>query len=352
MKKNINFALIGCGRIAKKHAELLGKSQILNATLAAVADIKMSRAEILGKAYNVPYFSDMHDLMQSVNVDVIVILTENGNHSKHLIELAKYKKHFIVEKPLALKVDDADKMIASCESNGCKLFVVKQNRFNLPIRKLFEVLESGRFGKLILGTVRVRWCRPQDYYDQDAWRGTWALDGGILANQAIHHIDMLLAIFGGVHSVYANSSRSLVDIEIEDTAIVNLKFESGALGIIEATMAMRPYDVEGSISVLGEGGFVEIGGIALNKISKWHFNQSTSEDGIMQEKYSSNPANIYGFGHKSFYENIVNSILYGEEKLVTTEDARKAVCLINAIYHSIETGKEVFLQDLPKFSKY
>src|SRR5690606_31720439 len=128
-----------------------------------------------------------------------------------------YGKHIIVEKPMALTLDGADAMIRACDLHGVRLFVVKQNRFNLPVRKLREALEKNRFGKLVLGTVRVRWCRTQAYYDQASWRGTWALDGGVLANQASHHIDLLEWMMGEVESVYAKSTRALVDIEAEDT---------------------------------------------------------------------------------------------------------------------------------------
>lgn len=152
-------------------------------------------------------------------------------------------------------------MIAACDKHGCRLFVVKQNRFNIPVLKLREALEKGRFGKLVMGTVRVRWCRPQSYYDMDSWRGTWALDGGVLTNQASHHVDLLEWMMGDVDSVYAASSTALANIEVEDTAIAVLKFRSGALGCIEATTATRPRDLEGSISILGEKGSVEIGGL-------------------------------------------------------------------------------------------
>ena len=148
-----------------------------------------------------PYFTDMHQMMQSQNLDVVVVLTESGNHAKNVVDLAQYGKHIVVEKPMALTLDDADAMIQACDKTGAKLFVVKQNRFNVPVVKLREALEQGRFGKLVLGTVRVRWCRPQDYYDQAPWRGTWAMDGGVLTNQASHHVDMLEWMMGDVESV-------------------------------------------------------------------------------------------------------------------------------------------------------
>ena len=162
-------------------------------------------------------------------------------------------------------------MIRACDEAGVKLFVVKQNRFNVPVVKAREALEAGRFGRLILGTVRVRWCRDQAYYDQDAWRGTWAYDGGVLTNQASHHIDMLEWFFGDVVSVHARAITALAKIETEDTAVATLKFRNGALGIIEATTAARPTDLEGSLSILGEKGTVEIAGFAVNQIRHWRF---------------------------------------------------------------------------------
>src|SRR6184192_755484 len=166
--------------------------------------------------------------------------------AEHVIALTKYGCNIIVEKPMALTLDDADAMIRACDGVGVRLFVVKQNRFNVPVVKLREALEQGRFGRLVLGTVRVRWCRTQAYYDQDPWRGTWALDGGVLSNQASHHVDLLKWMMGEVDSVFAKSTTALVKIEAEDTAVVVLRFRSGALGVIEATTAARPTDLEGS----------------------------------------------------------------------------------------------------------
>jgi len=251
---SLRFALVGCGRIAKRHSELFGNNQIANARLAAVCDVVASKAEAIGKQFGVPYYTDMHDMLRREAIDVVVVLTESGLHAEHVVALAKHGKHIVVEKPMALTLPDADRMIAACDAARIRLFVVKQNRFNVPVVKLREALAAGRFGKLVMGTVRVRWCRTQQYYDQDSWRGTWALDGGVLTNQASHHIDMLEWMMGDVESVFAMSRTALVDIETEDTAVVALRFMNGALGVIEATTAARPKDLEGSISVLGEGG--------------------------------------------------------------------------------------------------
>jgi predicted dehydrogenase len=215
------------------------------------------------------------------------------------------------------------------------LFVVKQNRFNVPVVKLREALDQGRFGRLVLGTVRVRWCRTQEYYDQAPWRGTWALDGGVLTNQASHHLDMLGWMMGEVESVFARST----------TALATLRFRNGALGVIEATTATRPKDLEGSISVLGEGGTVEIAGFAVNKMKVWSFvDQRTDDEGVM-DRFSVNPPNVYGFGHQAYYEHVVECIVNDGPNAVDGAAGRKSLELINAIYESIETGREVRLPD-------
>ena len=194
----INFALVGCGRISKRHSELLGENQIAGAQLVAVCDKIVSKAQVIADKYSIPVYSCLHDMMKTEKIDVVVVLTESGLHAQHTIELAPYGAHVVVEKPMALTLDDADAMIEACDKHGVKLFVVKQNRFNVPIVQLRKALDQGRFGKLIMGTIRVRWCRPQAYYDQDAWRGTWAYDGGVLTNQASHHVDLLEWMMGDV----------------------------------------------------------------------------------------------------------------------------------------------------------
>ncbi len=347
----LNFALVGCGRIAKRHAELLGLNQIQGARLAAVCDLTLSKAEQVGKRFNVPTFVDMHAMMREVNIDAVVVLTESGNHAKHVVELASYGKHVVVEKPMALTLDDADAMIEACDRAAIRLFVVKQNRFNVPVVKAREALEGGRFGKLIMGTVRVRWCRYQSYYDQDPWRGTWALDGGVLTNQASHHVDLLEWMMGDVESVYAKSATALAHIEAEDTAVVVLKFLNGALGIIEATTAARPTDLEGSLSVLGEGGTVEIGGFAVNEMKVWRFTEQRESDADVLKNYSVNPPNVYGFGHQAYYEHVVECIREGKRQMVDGLEGRKSLQLINAIYESIETGQEVKLRFRPRYCR-
>ena len=346
--EKLRFALVGCGRISKRHAQLLGGEIVADATLCGVSDTVVEKAERLGREYDVPYFEDYNEMMTSVNPDVAVVLTESGYHAKHVIDLARYGKHIVVEKPMALRLGDADRMIEACDRAGVKLFVVKQNRFNVPVRKVREALEAGRFGKLVCGTVRVRWCRRQEYYDQDAWRGTWALDGGVLTNQASHHVDLLTWMMGEVATVYALSSTALADIETEDTAVVALKFKSGALGVIEATTATRPVDLEGSLSILGATGTAEVGGFAVNEMKVWRFEEHTPDDDVVLEKFSVNPPNVYGYGHQAYYEHVVDAIRHDRPNLIDGLEGRKSLELISAIYESVETGREVSLRFTPR----
>lgn len=347
----IRFALVGCGRIAQRHAALLGTGQIEGAQLVAVCDVVASKAGAIAAKYGVPAYEDFMKMARDVPIDVFVVLTESGYHARHVCELAQFGRPVIVEKPMALTLADADSMIEATMSKGVPLFVVKQNRFNLPIVRLREALVAGRFGRLVLGTVRVRWCREQPYYDQAPWRGTWHLDGGVLANQASHHIDMLRWMLGDVESVSAMATTALVDIEAEDTAVATVRFTSGALGAIEATTATRPTDLEGSISILGEDGTVVVEGFALNKLSTWSFRDQWESDADVISQSSTNPPDVYGFGHLQFYESVVRALQGNGGMQVDGEDGRRSLELIIALYQSIETGSMVHLNSPPSHSR-
>lgn len=339
----IHFAILGCGRIAKRHADLLGTGQIRGAKLVAVCDTDRSRLDAFATRYGVPGFATLEAMLAHPGIDAVSILTPSGMHSGHAITVAQSGRHVVVEKPMALTLEDADSMIGAADRAGVRLFVVKQNRFNVPVMRARLALDAGRFGQLVLGTVRVRWCRDQGYYNQDAWRGTWAQDGGVIANQASHHVDMLGWFMGPVESVHARALRALVDIEAEDTAVATLRFRSGALGIVEATNAARPKDLEGSLSVLGAGGAIEIGGFAVNKIRHWQFATPLPDDAEVMEKFSVNPPNVYGFGHQAYYEHVVACLADGVQALVDGHEGRSSLELVAALYESMASGREVQL---------
>jgi predicted dehydrogenase len=341
----LGFALIGCGRIALRHVDLLGTGKIAGARLIAVCDLNPARAQEFGNKHAVPHFTDHHDMMRALaaQIDVVVVATPSGSHAPVCLDLVRYGKHIVVEKPIALTLVEADAMIAACDEAGIRLFVVMQNRYNVPVMKLREAVEAGRFGKLVLGTVRVRWCRTQSYYDQDAWRGTWAEDGGVFANQASHHVDLLQWMLGDVESVFAKSTTRLVDIEVEDTGVAVLRFASGALGVIEATTAARPKDLEGSVSILGERGTVEIGGFAVNHMETWNFSGSDGDSGVALDQYRENPPDVYGFGHMRYLQDVVGCLRDGRPGAVDGREGRRSLELIAAIYESIESNMEVRL---------
>ncbi len=337
----LRFVLLGCGRIGKRHAALL--KQIDGAELSAVCDIIASRAEEFGKKYGIPYYTSMEKMVEGEKIDVVSICTPSGLHAEHCMYFAPHTGNIIVEKPMALRLDDAKAMIETCDDNHTRLFVVKQNRFNLPVLKLREAIEEGRFGKIYMATVRVHWQRPQKYYDMDEWHGTWAMDGGVLTNQASHHIDMLQWVLGPISDISAMTDTLLHQIEVEDTGVALLRAESGAFGVIEATTNTSPQDLEGSINVYGSKGTVEIGGFAMNKIVTWKFEEPQPEDKTIIEKFSVNPPDVYGFGHRAYLEHVLEAIQDERAALIDGAEGIKSLKIIHAIYESAETGRVISL---------
>ena len=340
----IAFALIGCGHIAQRDLKAFADGQIPRGKLVAVCDIDPQRAREAGERFGLPWFSDMHRMMKDMGsqIDIVSLFTENGSHAAHCVALAPYSKHIMVEKPMALTVPDADAMIQACNKAGVRLFVVKQSRYNRAALKLREALDQGRFGKLVMGTVRMRWARSQDYYDQASWRGTRARDGGVFANQAAHMIDMLQWSLGEPVSVFAKARTALVNIETEDTGVAMITFRNEALGMVEATTAARPKGTEGSLSILGEKGLVEIGGMGANQIITWNFTDKQPGD---EDIFSIHidPADTYGVGRIAFLTHVVDAILDEKPSQADGLNGRNAVALVSAMYESIQSGKEVVL---------
>jgi predicted dehydrogenase len=328
----MNIALIGCGRISKKHIEAIEKN---NLNLVALCDIDETKNN-----FDIPFYTDYKQMLEKEDIDIVSILTPSGYHYKNALDIIEYKKHLIIEKPMTLRFDEAEALVQKAKEENVKLFTVKQNRFNLPIKKLKEIIDKGLLGDIFLATTRVRWARGQEYYDLDSWRGSWRLDGGVISNQAIHHLDLLLYLVGEIESVYAKSINAFANIEAEDTVVATIKFKNGALGTFEATTATRPKDIEGSISILGNQGMVEVGGFAANKIIKWEVKET-----INIEQFSQNPENIYGFGHIEFYKDVVESLKNNTKAICEMEEGIKSIKVMNAMYESIETNQEIFLDN-------
>lgn len=347
-EEKIRFALIGCGAIANKHMAAIRGTSV--AEVAGAYDQDAKTLEEFSSKYSIRPFATVDAMIKEAAPHALVILTPSGVHAENLMELMRFNRHFVVEKPLALRLEQIDRILEECDRRGLKIFVVQQNRFNPPIRKVREAMDKGRFGKLVMGTVRVRWCRDQSYYNQKSWRGTWALDGGVLTNQASHHIDMLIWMMGEVESVMAKTASRLVNIEAEDTGVAIMKFKNGALGVIEATTATRPRDLEGSISILGEKGTVEVGGFFMNELKVWRFSQPDEMDNEVWEKFSRVPEQP-AWNHTEFFQDVIESLKSNRKGLIDGLEGRKSVELINAIYESAETGKEVFLRFTPKMCR-
>lgn len=337
--KKIKFAIIGCGRIFSKHYEIFEKKLFHNFELTSVCEKKPHKLKKIKKNSNLNFYKDYKKLIKNEKIDVVVVLTESGNHYDIVKYCLEHDLNIIVEKPLCLKLNQANNLIKISKKKNKKIFVVMQNRYNLPVELAKKFMIKKKLGKIINITVRVRWSRNQKYYDQDSWRGTWKKDGGALTNQGIHHLDLMCLFGGDIKEVFGYSSRRLVDIEAEDNAMALVKFKNGALGNIEVTTATRPRDLEGSISILGEKGTIVIGGFAANKIEFWEF--KNQKNNILKEKYFENPKNVYGFGHKSFYTEVRKELLNKKNRVTFAEDTIPSLRLLHSIYTSIEEKKIV-----------
>jgi UDP-N-acetyl-2-amino-2-deoxyglucuronate dehydrogenase len=279
-------------------------------------------------------------MLTDVGCDAVAICTPSGLHPQHGILAARSGKHVICEKPMAITLSAADELVHACDEHGVHLFVIKQNRLNPSVQLVKRALDKGRFGRLYLANTTVRWTRPQEYYDQAPWRGTWEFDGGAFMNQASHYVDLIQWLAGPVESVIAKTATLARRIETEDTGVAVLRFRSGALGVIEVTMLTYPKNLEGSLTLLGEKGTVRIGGTAVNRIEHWAF-ADPDEDDTLVETVATNPSSVYGFGHAGYYRNVL-AVLRGEAMPETDGRAgRKSLELILGIYESARTGRDV-----------
>lgn len=330
----IRFGILGCGRISKNHVDAL-KNNILHATLAAVCDLNKNKAELSAALYDSGIskpvvYTDYMEMIQKENLDAVSICTESGYHAALAIDCLKHGLHVLVEKPIALSLEDADKMIALAKAKGLKLGVCHQNRFNPPIQKLRRAIDEGRFGKLVNGTARILWTRDMNYYRQAPWRGTWALDGGTLMNQCIHNIDLLQWMMGGeVESVYGQTGTFLRDIEAEDFGAIIIRFKNGSIGIVEGSACVYPKNLEETLSIFGEKGTVVIGGLAVNKIKTWNFSDERDYDHIDNNVEINN---VYGTGHTPLYNDFFDAINNNRKPYISGEDGRIALSIVLKVY--------------------
>jgi UDP-N-acetyl-2-amino-2-deoxyglucuronate dehydrogenase len=334
----VRVALLGCGRISRNHLEAIGRVDGL--TLVSVADVERARAEAVGAEQGVPAFTSLEEMLAAVPSDLVAVCTPSGLHPKHGIVAAKHGRHVLTEKPMAISLEAADQLVQACDAAGVHLFVVKQNRLNPPIQLLKRAVDKGRFGRLYMANVTVRWTRPQEYYDAESWRGTWEFDGGAIMNQASHYVDLMQWLVGPVESVMAKTATQARRIEAEDSGVAVMRFRSGALGVLEVSVLTYPRNLEGSITLLGEKGSVKIGGTAVNRVEHWAFADYDDDDKLVDAANTA-PPTVYGFGHEGYYRNVL-AVLRGEARAETDGRAgRKSLELILGIYESAKTGREV-----------
>ncbi|WP_283408937.1 Gfo/Idh/MocA family protein [Anoxynatronum buryatiense] len=330
---------MGCGRISKNHIEAIEKHQN-RIRIVAVCDIIPERAKFAAERTGAIPYTSYEELLKREDLDAVILSTPSGLHPMQGIMAAEKGLHVVSEKPMATNLKMADAMIHACDQNGVKLFVVKQNRLNATLQLLKRAVDKGRFGRIYMASVNVFWTRPQEYYDQAKWRGTWEFDGGAFLNQASHYVDMMEWLMGPVESVMAYTATMARRIETEDTGVAALRFRNGALGNMNVTMLTHPKNYEGSITILGEKGTVKIGGIAVNKIEHWEFEEYDDDDKLIQTT-DYLPPNVYGFGHTGYYQNVLDVLENGEEPNTDGREGRKSLEIILAIYKSAREGKSI-----------
>ncbi len=343
----MKYALIGCGRIAVNHIKAAMSNHL---ELAAICDLEMEQMEKLLIKYNledktsIKRYTDYKEMIQENELDLVAIATESGCHAEIALFCIEHGIHCIVEKPIAMSVEDANKIIDLAHKHGVKVSACHQNRFNVAVQEMRKALEAGRFGRLSHGSVHVRWNRNEEYYTQASWRGKWVSDGGALMNQCIHGIDLLRWMMGDeVEEVYGQTRQQFHNyLEAEDVGMAVVKFKNGAIATIEGTTNVYPQNLEETLYLFGEKGTVKIGGKSTNNIDVWEFSDETGEDSrnIGLKEITSN---VYGNGHSSLYADVIDAIENNREPYVNAVAGRNALELVLAIYKSQKEKKPIKL---------
>lgn len=338
--------LLGCGRISTRYLEIFRDELADMASVVAVADKVADRRQRMATALDTKEADGIKSLLRA-KPDIVCVLTESGNHAEHALELLRSGVNVIVEKPIALRIEDAEKLGEEAAKRGLICAEIKQNRFNPAVRFLREAIDADRFGRMVAAGVRVHWCREQPYYE-DGWHGTWAMDGGVLSQQAIHHLDALRWLGGPVEAVCASGRAVLNSLEAEDTAVAVVKFESGAMGTIEATTSARPRDFEASLHLVGEKALAKIGGLAMNLVETWAPVMPRAGDETVVERFSREVPTGYGLSHGPYVRDVLECLAGGRtEVAVGVQQALETLKFLHAIYASIESNGWVNLADAP-----
>jgi len=330
--RKIRFAIVGCGRISKNHF-----ASVEN----AICDVDSERLKQHKEQYRLNGYLELEDMLEKEELDLVVLCTPSGIHAAQADLVARHGIHVMTEKPMATRWQDGLRMVKACDEAGVRLFVVKQNRQNSTLQLLKRAVDEKRFGKIHMVHLNVFWTRPQEYYDQATWRGTWEFDGGAFMNQASHYVDLFDWLIGPIDKVQAMMSTTR-DIEVEDTGVLNVRWRNGALGSMSVTMLTYPKNLEGSITILGEKGTVRIGGVAVNDIQHWEFDEPRDYDQQIKEA-NYQTTSVYGFGHPLYYKNVVD-VLRGEAEPETDgREGLRSLEMLIAAYLSARDGKTVSL---------
>ena len=331
--KNIvlSAAIIGCGRIAGHHCRSI--DLIDRAGMIAACDLDFKKAAAFRDELGVKPYQNYHTMLaENPEVNTVVIVTPSGMHFEHAAEIiTRYKKNIIVEKPTFMRPSQVKKIYKLAAKNGVYVFPVFQNRYNRAVERVRQGILNDELGEIRTVAVRVRWCRPQRYYDLAPWRGTFAMDGGALTNQGIHHLDLMRKLGGEISRVCSSHKTFGAEIEVEDTATATLEFKNGAIGVLEVTTAARPDDYEASLSLVCEKGLAQIGGIAVNELQIY-----TPDPGACDANSENFDGNVYGHGHTKMYKQITDFMINGGKPPVDFEDTLNSIQLLNALYVSDE----------------
>jgi UDP-N-acetyl-2-amino-2-deoxyglucuronate dehydrogenase len=339
--RKIRIALVGCGRIAKNHFGSI-ETYPDDFELVAVCDNASEALKLATDTYKVSGYLSLTEMLKNEELDAVSICTPSGIHPDQTVEIAEAGVHVISEKPMATRWSDGVKMVKACDEAGVRLFVVKQNRRNTTLQLLKRAMDEKRFGRIYMVNLNVFWTRPQEYYDQAKWRGTWELDGGAFMNQASHYIDLVDWLIGPVEKVQAMMGTLERDIEVEDTGVVNIKWRSGAMGSINVTMLSYPKNFEGSITIMGEKGTVRVGGLAVNEIQHWEFEDERDYDTTIKDA-NYETTSVYGFGHPLYYKNVIDVLRGQAEPETDGREGLKSLEVLIATYLSAKDGTTVSL---------
>lgn len=340
----LRFGIIGCGRIAPRHAQAMASIPAeVGLHLVACCDLIESRARHFASSCGIPteaVYTDARALLARPDLDVVSVCVPSGLHAEIGVLAAQAGKHVLMEKPIALTLEDADRLIAACAEHSVRLGVVLQNRFNPPMRELKALVEGGDLGRVVLGAVTVRWFRPQSYYE-DGWHGTLAMDGGALLNQSIHHIDALQWLLGEVEQVFAYTGTLAHTMEAEDVGVATLRFRSGALATVEGSTVTYPENLEASIALFGEHGSVKVGGTALNRWVFWKVAGRLEEENFKLRQQEIDPPSVYGYSHREQILEMAAAIRQGRAPSTHGGEARRSLALVMAMMQSAREGRAV-----------